>query len=406
MRHESIYCELKSVWIAGLILSFAAVCAAQSSSDRAAEIRKHLQSGQAFLKQQKPDDAAREFTAVSDLDPKNVEAQANLGVLAFLRGDCVHAAPHLQFALSLNAKLANVRALLGFCEIRQGDSAAGQRNLEQAFPKLTDPKLRVQTGLFLLEIYRQSGNIARAAATITHLQELDADNVDVQYAAYRLYSDLADQAVNAVTVGHPDSARMKQIVAQRLIETGNLDGAIRAYREALNIDPHLTGAHFELAEALMHRPSPSADELAEATKNLQSALGENPRDAESECLLGELALRSSDEKLAGDHFSRALSIQPQNPDAHLGMGKLYLSSGQSDKALAEFKSVIAADPTNSQAHYYLAHAYRKLGRMDEADQEVKVFQALRSSQHQVEDVFGRLRSGSPDEPDASDTKKP
>ena len=368
-------------------------CTPNQSSLVGGEIRKHLLLGQHFLQAQKPDEAAREFNAVLQLDPKNAEAHANLGVLAFLRADCVQATPHLQAALKQDPKLSNMYALLGFCEVRLGNSTDGQRNLEFAFPKITDPKLRVQAGLFLLQIYRQSGDVARATATVNRLQELDGDNVDVQYSAYRLYSDLADQAVTAVSVSHGDSARMRQIVAQRLVENGDLDGAIRAYREALKLDPRLTGAHYELAEALMHRPSSSAADLEEAGAELQSALQENPGDAESECLLGALSLRNGDEKTAEAEFSKALVLQPQNPDAHLGLGKLYLAAGQADKALAEFKTVVETDPTNAQAHYLLAHAYRKLGQLQDADREVKVFQSLRASQRQLEDVIGHVRSG-------------
>jgi lipopolysaccharide biosynthesis regulator YciM len=406
MQFRSILQLRSRVLLVGrfIIMSFAALlCYGQSESNQTIQIRKHLLLGQQFLKQQKAEEAAREFTAVVGLDPRNMEAQANLGVLAFLRGDCVKALPHFHAALNLAANLANIRALLGFCEIRLGEASGGEHDLERAFPNLTDPKLRVQTGLFLLDLYRQAGDVGHATTTVSRLQEVDSDNVDVQYAAYRLYSDLADQAVTAVSVSHGDSARMRQIVAQRLVETGNLDGAIRAYREALELDPHLTGAHYELAQALMHRPSATPSNWSEAGQELQAAVAENPRDAEAECLLGEIALHGNDTQSALSHFSRALSFQPRNPDAHIGLGKIYLSSTQTDKAVAEFKSVIAVEPTNAQAHYSLSHAYRKLGRMKDADDEVKVFQTLRSSQHQLEDVFGRMRTG---EPDFVDVKAP
>jgi tetratricopeptide (TPR) repeat protein len=394
--------ELLRVLSFSVLLVFAFDCFGQASPSRDAEVKKHLQLGEQFLKQQNAAEAAREFHIVLGLDPKNVPARANLGVLDFFRGDCAAALPEFRAALKVDEKLWNIYALLGFCEIRQGDTAEAQRNFERSFPKLIDPKLRVQVGLFLVDVYRQSGDVDRATATIIRLQAQDGENVDVQYAAYRLYSDLADQAITAVSVNHGDSARMQQIVAQRLIETGNLEGAIRAYREALRIDSQLTGVHFELGEALLRHGGP---DLSEAQKEFEAAIAENPNDAESEYHLGEISLRNSDKNGAYEHFSRALRIQPQNPDGHFGMGKLDLLSGKPEEALAELEKVVAADPANADAHYSLIQVYRKLGRTDEAERELKVFEALRASQRQLQEAFGRSRYGdTPSQPDPASPK--
>jgi tetratricopeptide (TPR) repeat protein len=371
---------------------------AQSSANTDHIIHEDLQAGEQLLQERKLDEAFRQFSAVLSIDAKNAEAQANLGVIEFLRANCKSATLDFEKALQLSPKLWNVEALLGFCELRLGENGEGQRHLEQAFPKLSDSKLRVQAGLFLIQLYRQIGNVERATATIIRLQKLDGENVDVQYAGYRLYSDLADQAITAVSMVHPDSARMRQIIAQRFVEGGNLQAAIKAYREALQIDPHLTGAHFELGEALLHNPSAVPAQSAEARKELEAALADDPNDAEAECLLGELLLKSSHEKDAEEHFYRALSLQPRNPDAHLGVGKIYLSSKEFEKALIEFQTVTATDPSNSQAHYLLSRAYFRLGRVNEANRELAIFRTLSASKKQLEDAFGRMRSnGSSDD---------
>jgi len=377
-----------------LITPVMALAAANSSpaSLASSELKKHLQAGEELLQERKLDAAAREFATALDISPRNVEAQSNLGVIEFLRGSCATATAKFHAALQLNPKLWNVEALLGFCELREGKNSLGRNHLEEAFPRLTDPKLRVQTGLFLVQLYRQVGEVKRATATIGRLQELDGDNVDVQYGAYRLYSDLADQAVNVVSVGHPDSARLRQIVAQRLVETGDLAGAIQAYREALKIDPHLTGAHFELAEALSRKASLTPEESKETRRELEAALADNPQDAESECLLGELSLKNSNPTEAKEHLLKALTLEPRNPEVHLGMGRMYFESQQFEKAVAEFQTVIAAEPSNSQAHYLLSQAYSRLGRRDEANQEVATFRALLAAKRQLEDTFGRMKS--------------
>lgn len=363
------------------------LAAALQSGNPASLVQQHLASGQKLLAERNLDGAVQEFKAVIQLSSQNVEAQANLGVIEFLRGNCEAATEKFHTALKLNSKLWNVYALLGFCELRQNETALGRGHLERAFPNLTDSQLRVQAGLFLVQLYRQTGEATRATATIIRLQELDGENVNVQYAAYRLYSDLADQAVTTLSAAHPDSARIRQIVAQRLIERGDIDGAIKAYREALSIDPHLTGAHFELGEALLRKGS--NEELDEAKKQLVAALVDNPHDAEAECMLGDLAYRTADNTSAEEHFTRALQIEPSNPDAHVGIGKVYLSSEHYDRAIAEFKSAILADPAQARAHYLLARAYARIGEMDRAKQELATYKSLESSKKQLQFLFGR-----------------
>jgi cytochrome c-type biogenesis protein CcmH/NrfG len=55
---------------------------AVGGQDQAAQ---HARQAQQYLAQQRPDLAIPEFKAVVDLDPKNLDAQANLGVLLFFQ---------------------------------------------------------------------------------------------------------------------------------------------------------------------------------------------------------------------------------------------------------------------------------------------------------------------------------
>jgi Tfp pilus assembly protein PilF len=87
------------------------------------------------------------------------------------------------------------------------------------------------------------------------------------------------------------------------------------------------------------------------------------------------------------------------------MGKLDLLSGKPDEALAELEKVVATDPANADAHYSLIQVYRKLGRRDDAERELKVFEALRASQRQLQEAFGRGRYGdTPSQPNPASPK--
>src|SRR5208282_2314481 len=97
---------------------------AQTAPSRATQIRDHFQKAAAYLSANDTNSAEKEFNAVVALDPKNADAFANLGVIAFSRGDFQAAARNLQRALAIAPSLAKSQALLGICERRLGDPSA------------------------------------------------------------------------------------------------------------------------------------------------------------------------------------------------------------------------------------------------------------------------------------------
>src|ERR1700690_608662 len=95
--------------------------ARQSSASGASEIQAHLQKAADYLRTNDTASAGKEFEAVLALDPKNADAYANLGVIAFSKGDYRTAAQNLREALAINPSLTKSQALLGICEHRLGE---------------------------------------------------------------------------------------------------------------------------------------------------------------------------------------------------------------------------------------------------------------------------------------------
>src|SRR5882724_9821566 len=243
-----------AVGVAGRIVSllclfFLVSTAAQTAGPKSLEIRAHMQQAQTALKAKDIPTAATEFGAVLALDPRNPEAHVNLGVIAFTEGDYRTASQHLRKALAVRPSVSQTQALLGICEKRLGGSSA-KSLLESSFPKLTDAKLRTQVGMELIGLYHSQGDSERAVPVIQKLVELNPEDADILYVAQRLYRELADDTLNKLAVVAPGSARMQQAIAQRLVNEGDVQGAIEHYRKALAIDPHIPGVHFELGEAL------------------------------------------------------------------------------------------------------------------------------------------------------------
>ena len=375
-------------------------CFSQSSPSREQQIELHNRKAGEYLRQNRPDLAVPEFKAILDLDPKNVDAHGNLGTVLFFQGDYTNAIPQLRAALKLRPTLWRTEALLGTAEKRTGDTDRAKHDLDNAFSNLTEEKVRTETGMELIEIYSRTGDLDKAASIIAILKRLNPTDPNILYSAYRLYSDLADESLLSLSVVAPKSARMHQALAHELAERGNTAGAVENYRAAIKLDPKIPGIHFELAEMLNVVDTPESKQEAEA--EYKAAIQANSFDEQSECRLGDLALRANDLKAASEDYTKAVQLQPNDPDANIGLAKVMMALNQRQKAEALLQHAIQVDPTNAVAHFRLSTIYRESGRFDEAKQEIEEYQKYNKMKEQLRELFRDLhRSQTPNDDDSS-----
>lgn len=372
-----------------LLVATAIPCLSQTAPSPQQQLQEHTRKAQEYLRENRPDLAIPEFRAMVALEPNNADARGNLGVLLFFEGAYSDAIPQLRAALKMQPSLWKIQALLGMAEKRTGDIHAATGDLEKAFPKVKEQKIRVDTGIELIDIYSKTGEMDKAAATVSVLRELDPTNVEILYTAYRLYSDLADEARLSLIVVGPNSARTHQMMAHELARQGNSAEAIANYREALKLEPNLPGLHFELAEMFNSSSAPDAPEQAEL--EYKAALAVNPFDEKSECRLGDLAAAKGDTASAYEHYKRALKLQPNDPEANVGLAKALMAMNQSEKALPLLENAVKLDPTSAVAHFRLSTIYRQMGRGEDAKREISEYQKYKEMKEKLREVYRQMR---------------
>ncbi len=189
--------------------------------------------------------------------------------------------------------------------------------------------------------------------------------------------------------------------------------AIKSFEKALKLTPQVADLLFALGVSLR-----SQHRYLEAAGRFQEAIALVPDKAAYHFHLGEVQRSASDFAAAIDAFEatirldsthlealyyygdllarddqtdkakmawrRLLQIQPQAVPTLLGLGGVYLKEQDAAQAVALFQRAIQAEPRHTQAHYLLSQAYRQAGQEVLGDTALKQFQRLSTAQKHFE----------------------
>jgi tetratricopeptide (TPR) repeat protein len=289
----------------------------------------------------------------------------------------------------MQPNLSKIQALLGMAERRTGEAANARSHLEASFAVLTEPKLKVQVGMELVELYTATQELDKASSVVNVMRQAAPTDPAVLYAAYRVYSDLAGEAMLTLALAAPDSAQMHQVMAHEEARAGNTTGARLQYEKAVQADPKLPGIHFEMGELLAVSEDPKIKSGAEA--EYKAALVENSSDEKADSRLGDLASHTGDSATALKYYTAALQLRPDDAEAEFGMAKTLIALDQKDKALPILERAVQLEPTNAAAHFRLSNLYRALGRTADAQHEVEEYKRYKEMKEKLAAIFKEMQ---------------
>jgi tetratricopeptide (TPR) repeat protein len=97
----------------------------------------------------------------------------------------------------------------------------------------------------------------------------------------------------------------------------------------------------------------------EAIKAFRQAILINPNYDKAHNNLGIALMNAGDNAEAQREFNRALQINPKNTEAIINMALLSQKSGNVDQAKVQLLRVLQMNPRNAEAHYNLASVYEE-----------------------------------------------
>jgi len=165
-----------------------------------------------------------------------------------------------------------------------------------------------------------------------------------------LWNDVAAMNISAIQVAPAILNRGNAYAAN-----GDLEGALRDYDEAINLNPKNAGAYVNRGLALARQ-----GDVEGALKDYGQAITFNPQ--QWEAYFNRAAELRDCEKLreAIDDLNQVVKLNPEFTGAYINRASIYVRQGEFDKAIADYNTALLRDP--NLADVYIARANIFVGR--------------------------------------------
>jgi tetratricopeptide (TPR) repeat protein len=224
----------------------------------------------------------------------------------------------------------------------------------------------------------------------------------------------------AIRTRHPDQSNFFIELGDAMRHSGNLSGAIDAYRQALVFDPLSSRAQRRLGatlgsagqedqalavlqKAIEHEPvnallwyeqaliESRAGKREEAIEHLRKALQIKPDFADAQNNLGINLVQMGDQQGAEMAFRAALTTNPYDGETRANLGRLLAGKGDWRQAAFHLQKAVQLDPTDANAHSAYSVVLLQLHRLTEAEKEAEAAVNADPKSSQARDLLGQIR---------------
>jgi tetratricopeptide (TPR) repeat protein len=170
----------------------------------------------------------------------------------------------------------------------------------------------------------------------------------------------------------------------KYFKAGQFNEAILQYRNAVQLNPRLAKAHFQLAQAFLAMQS-----FQPAYKELQRTVDLEPGNAEAQLQFASILIASKKFDEAKVAAEKVLATAPDNARAHAILGDRLALTGDPAGAIAKFQTAIKMDPQRVESYSSLAAVYMSRGQVSDAESVYK-----QAAQSNARSVQARVNLGS------------
>ena len=272
----------------------------------------------------------------------------------------------LQRALDAHPKDMDLLNNLNTVLVQAKDMAGAEmvaRRMIEAEPTLFDHRLR------LARFFDAQGAHEKAEGVLREAIALDPNSEErrlllADFLSTRKDHPAAEQALLETATQLPHSTKIQFGLAALYLKSGQ-DAKARAQYSALAKDYKEKPAGFEAKVKLAEMDFVSGKQ-AEAERQVEEILKENPRSSDGLILSGRMALARRNGKDAVQAFRTVLHDQPELATVHFLLGQAYLLTGGNNLAMESFEHAVALYPGQVDGRRSLAALESQSGRHQEA----------------------------------------
>lgn len=231
-------------------------------------------------------------------------------------------------------------ANLGKTLLDQGRMTEAKAELRKAIALKSDSPFPF---LWLGEVWLREGKLDSAQAAFSESIRKDS----TFYPAYLSLGGLHRQAgrgdsalaVYAEGLRHVQSAELYNNYGIQLVESGSLPGGIRAYQQAVRVDPGYAPAYHNMGNAYL-----SLGDFPEAETSYRQALRVDPALAEAHHALGMLYVSQGRYTEAVREMEMAVKERPEELGFEIALARVYAASGDLSRAIEAYDRILSSSP--------------------------------------------------------------
>ena len=327
-----------------------------------AEPQKLFKAGETALRENRLEEAERNFRAVLALNPGLAGAYANLGVIQMRRKQWAQALVMLRKAEKLAPSVAGIRLNIGLAYYRQGDYRAAIKPFESVVREAPNSyQARYLLGL----CYFFNDRWGDTVTTMEPLWGQASDqvyylNVLARAAEKANNAALAERAQSRLVEIGPGKPEYGLIIGKGHYNRGEYDEALRELESAAQKNPKLPFVHYYLGETYVKK-----QDYQRARQEFRKDLEIEPDVAFTYAELAAVESTLQHEDEAAKNYRLALKLDSKLVGAHMGLAKIEERRRNYKVALGELDAVIRLDRANASARYLRGQVLVHMGREKE-----------------------------------------
>jgi tetratricopeptide (TPR) repeat protein len=324
--------------------------------------------------------AEGQFRKALELEPRNYDANHNLGELYVQSSRIAEAVPLLEKAQDIHPSYANGYdlALAYFLTGKLAQARQLVQNLEQI-------KNTGELHNLLAQIDEKSGDFVPAVneyEVAAHMDPTEGNLFDwgselLLHHTYEPAIEIFQQA----TLRYPSSPRLQIGLGMALYSRGKYDEAVKALLAAADLNPGDPRCYLFLSRAYDSSPT-QADEVIQRFRRFAELQPNNALAAYYYAISLWKGKRAEDPTLNLQEVEslllKSIALDPKLPQAYVQLGNLYADRREYARSIPEYESALKLDPNLPDAHYRLGQDYVHTGQKDHAQEEFAIYQRLRA----------------------------